>query len=105
MENQAIAGQIEFDHFGWRYFNKIKKKAMEQEFSWSGLLLSMSIAFFVVILTAFCLNFLYTSVKTASAQGKAGHNRIYLLENTQNYLQVDVFGQGKIKNLPNIYIA
>jgi len=105
MENQLNIGQIEFDHFGWRYFNKIKKKAMEQEFSWSGLFISMSIAFFIVILAALSLNILFNTVKAASLEARAGHNKIYLLENTENYLQVDALGEERIKNLRNYYMA
>ncbi len=97
--------QIELDHFGWRYFNKIRKKAMEQEFSWSGLLVSMSIAFFIVIFTALSLNVLFSAVKAADFEARAGNGKIYLLENTENYLQVDALGEEKIKNLRNFYVA
>jgi len=54
---------IGFYYIGWRYYNKIRKKAMEQEFSWSGLLISLSIAFFIVISAAFFLNFVYQSLE------------------------------------------
>lgn len=47
---------------GWKYYNQVRKKAMEQEFSWSGLFLSMSIAFFVVIAAAQGLSLAYESV-------------------------------------------
>ncbi len=53
---------ISFYYIGWKYYNKIRKKAMEQEFSWSGLFISLSIAFFIVISTAFFLNFIYQSI-------------------------------------------
>ena len=46
----------------WRYYNKFKKKAMEQEFSWSGLVLSLSIAFFVVIISAMLISLVYNSI-------------------------------------------
>ncbi len=58
---------------GWRSCKDIQKKAMEQKFSltaqtgWSGLLLSVSIAFFVVFVTAMLLNFAHDSIKMASA--------------------------------------
>jgi hypothetical protein len=52
------------NQIGWRQYNKIKKKAMEQEFSWSGLCLSLSIAFFIVIIAAFALNFAYNSISS-----------------------------------------
>ena len=49
------------EQISWRYYNKLKKKAMEQEFSWSGLVLSLSIAFFVVIVSAILLSLIYNS--------------------------------------------
>lgn len=44
---------------GWKYYNTITKKAMEKEFSWSGLIISLSIAFFIVLISAQILNGLY----------------------------------------------
>lgn len=52
---------------GWRSCKKIKKRAMEQKFSLSGLLLSMSIAFFVVFATAFLLDIARNSIEMAQA--------------------------------------
>jgi hypothetical protein len=60
-----------FNRVGWKYYNKIKKKAMEQEFSWSGLVVSLSIAFFVVTAVSFSLNLVYESVEKV-----ASHNNI-----------------------------
>ena len=54
------AQNIDISRIGWRYYNHIKKKAMEQEFSWTGLVLSLSIAFFIVIASSICLSFLYS---------------------------------------------
>ncbi len=51
-------------HIGWRYYNQIKKKAMEQEFSWSGLLISLSIAFFIVITVSYILSILNRSYES-----------------------------------------
>ncbi len=50
-------------YIGWKYYNTIKKKAMEQEFSWSGLFLSLSIAFFIVIVAALTLSLFYQSLQ------------------------------------------
>jgi len=50
-------------HIGWRYYNQIRKKAMEQEFSWFGLLVDLSIAFFIVISSAFFLSCLQKSIE------------------------------------------
>lgn len=57
-----IATTNVFGHDGWKYYNTIKKKAMEQEFSWSGLIVSLSIAFFIILSSAFCLRLLYNSI-------------------------------------------
>lgn len=59
------ANGLEFGQISWRYYNKIKKKAMEQEFSWSGFLVSMSIAFFIIVIAAFGLNFVHKSIAAA----------------------------------------
>ncbi|MDO8668273.1 MAG: hypothetical protein Q7K35_04230 [bacterium] len=59
-KNQANCFNLE--QTGWKYYNSIKKKAMEQEFSWSGLLISLSIAFFIVIISASALSFINHSV-------------------------------------------
>jgi hypothetical protein len=49
----------DYSYLGWKYYNIIRKKAMEQEFSWSGLIVSLSIAFFIVISMALLLNILH----------------------------------------------
>jgi len=68
MYNVRVSNTIKnfnFSHSGWKYYNKIKKKAMEQEFSWSGFLISLSIAFFIVLSSAFVLNLVHSSVFSA----------------------------------------
>lgn len=63
MKNSIISSsELGFNHVGWRYYNEIKKKAMSQEFSMQSLILSLSIAFFIVAFTAIGLNFVYYSV-------------------------------------------
>ncbi len=52
----------QFYYIGWKYYNTIRKKAMESEFSWSGLGISLSIAFFIVISWAFLLSFIFHSL-------------------------------------------
>ena len=54
---------IKLSHIDWKQYNIIKKKAMEQEFSLSGLVLSLSIAFFVVIFSAYVLSGIYSIVE------------------------------------------
>ena len=111
MENiQVGANEFGFEHIGWRYYNKIRKKAMEQEFSWSGLLISMSIAFFVVIITAFSLNFLYNSVNTTHIHKQLLNQKIYRLEamNQQKleyYLQINHLSQEKMEKVRSAYLA
>ncbi|MCK5510409.1 hypothetical protein KAI65_02605 [Candidatus Parcubacteria bacterium] len=85
---------------GWKYYNNIKKKAMEQEFSWAGLLLSMSIAFFIVIITAYSLTLLHTSFKNAQLE-QTINQQIYSLKVSQDksgkhYIQVDIIDLNKI---------
>ncbi len=57
--------QSTIDNFGWKSFNLLKKKAMEQELSWSGLVVSMSIAFFIVAGCAFIMNNIHQSLEEA----------------------------------------
>ena len=53
------------NNIGLKYYNSITKKAMEQEFSWSGLIISLFIAFFIVMVSAFALNLIYQSIEAA----------------------------------------
>ena len=57
----TAANAFDLGRISWRSYNIVKKKAMEQEFSWSGLLLSLSIAFFVVVACAQGLSMIYQS--------------------------------------------
>jgi hypothetical protein len=68
-------------HIGWKYYSKIKKKAMEQEFSWVGLFISLSIAFFVVITSVYILNAIYLSIEKNILIFDQKSARIYKLEN------------------------
>lgn len=51
-------------YFGWKHYNNILKKAVEQEFPGKigGLSISLSIAFFIVITSALLLNLIYQSI-------------------------------------------
>lgn len=69
--------EIKLSHVNWRQYNLIKKKAMEQEFSWSGLVLSLSIAFFVVIGAALILSSFYSVLEKKS---------INFSENSKNHI-------------------
>jgi len=79
-KNQADYFNLE--HIGWKYYNTIKKKAMEQEFSWSGLLVSLSIAFFIVIASALFLNFIFNSIEADKQRQEIANKNIYYLEKT-----------------------
>jgi hypothetical protein len=59
-KNQAKCFNLE--QIGWKHYNFTRKKAMEQEFSWSGLLISLSIAFFIVIASATVLSSINHSI-------------------------------------------
>jgi len=62
MANINTSANIGF--IGWKHYNQVLKKAMEQEFSWFGLLISLSIAFFIVLFSAIILNLAYQSIET-----------------------------------------
>ena len=72
-----------FRHIGWKYYNLAKKKAMEQESSWSGLLISLSIAFFVVSATTQALNLTYETISRAKNK-EVVEEKIYYLEDIKN---------------------
>ncbi len=57
--------EFKFGLMTWRSYNSIKKKAMEQEFSMSGLILSLSIAFFIVLGSAQALSVTYQGIVSA----------------------------------------
>ncbi|MFA5359908.1 MAG: hypothetical protein WC349_03045 [Patescibacteria group bacterium] len=76
------ANYFNLEHIGWKYYNTIKKKAVEQEFSWSGLLISLSIAFFIVITSALILNFIFNSINGVRQNRELSNKNIYYLEKT-----------------------
>ncbi len=59
-----------------RSYRQFKKKAMEQELSWTGLVRNLSIAFFIVVISASCLNFIYNSIETKNTQRVDGQHVI-----------------------------
>ena len=99
----------DFNFIGWKAYNQIKKKAMEQEFSWSGLIISLSIAFFIVIACAQGLSLLYQSIEADKAHRQTFESKIYQLEKniridfsktySSNLVLVETFQyQGKYSN-------
>ncbi|MBU0636751.1 MAG: hypothetical protein ABH818_01025 [Patescibacteria group bacterium] len=78
--NKIRVNYCDLGHIGWRYYNEIKKKAVEQEFSWSGLALSLSIAFFIVVICAQGLNLSYQSIEANKRFQQLPNQKIYFLE-------------------------
>ncbi len=72
-------------HIGWRYYNRFKKKAMDQKFSIAGLVVSLSIAFFIVISTALVLSFAYNSFQGSNTKLEAVQGNIYFQESQDAY--------------------
>jgi len=94
---------------GWKYYNNIKKKAMESEFSWSGLILSISIAFFIVLITAYSLSLLHVSYQKTKINSIIKNN-IYSLEKfhtclNSDYFEVNSIDLSKFKHTNNTYLA
>ncbi len=62
--------------FGWKSYRLIRKKAMEQELSWSGLIVSLSIAFFIVISCAFALRAIAVSLEHKQSSPSSQNERV-----------------------------
>ena len=85
MKNANIAtSPIGLDFIGWKAYNQIRKKATEKEFSWSGLLLSLSIAFFIVLFSAYILNIFYQSIEGDRSHEEFLNNKVYYLEDVRH---------------------
>ncbi len=78
-KNQANCFNLE--RIGGKYYNTIRKKAVEQEFSWSGLLISLSIAFFIIALSALTLKFILLSIETDAYRQKSLIQKVNYSEN------------------------
>jgi len=106
MTNTNIrANSLDLKYISWKSYNTIKKKAMEQKFSWSGLLISLSIAFFIVIACAQALSLMHQSIiKTQNYQQQL-NNQMYRLESTNNYLHKKYISSDKIEYLPQLNLA
>lgn len=90
MINSNVAsdyGDFKLGQISWKHYNTIKKKAMEQEFSLSGLVVSLSIAFFIVIIASFFLSSLNKVLQKESIiYNSISENSLYIEEaiNTEN---------------------
>jgi len=67
-------------HQTWKSFAGLQKKAMEQEFTWSGFIISLSIAFFIVGTSSATLNALYLKFEPTQPIYKTNTTKIYILE-------------------------
>lgn len=105
----TVSGTCDFNlyHTGWKYYNSIKKKAMEQEFSWSGLVLSLSIAFFIVIGSALILNSIYKSISYKQLLDKRANGlyRIESINNSAEFLNIKSLTDRQIRNTNRINLA
>jgi len=81
--NNETNNLFNFGYIGWKSYNTIKKKAMEQEFSWSGLIISLSIAFFVIIAASQISNIAYQSYISTKNKNLIKNEKIYQLERGQ----------------------
>jgi len=98
-----------FNQISWKSYNSIKKKAMEQEFSLSGLLISLSIAFFIVVSCAQGLHLIHEYALKTQAYRQRLNDQLYRLENfeseTANYFNKNYISSDKIRCLPEINLV
>lgn len=88
-------------HIGWKYYNQIREKAVEREFSWSGLCVSLSIAFLIVIFSAQVLGFTYKSIEKAEKKELFIKNHIYKLERAGSGNDKKYFNEKSISTIVN----
>lgn len=102
----ATANGLDLKYIGWKYYNQIRKKAMDNS-SVSGLIISMSIAFFIVIAASTVMRFTYISLEKPGVEEKFIQQRIYQLEvfshiNQERYLQPGTVNREKIDSFSSI---
>lgn len=74
--------------FGWKSYRLLRKKAMEQELSWTGLIISISIAFFIVATCATALRVIVTSLEEKKNSSAPKNERVL----NSGYLAQSIFG-------------
>lgn len=74
--------------FGWKSYRLLRKKAMEQELSWSGLIISISIAFFIVATCATALRVIVSSLEEEKNSSVPKNERVL----NSGYLAQSIFG-------------
>jgi hypothetical protein len=102
----ATANGLDLRHIGWRYYNGIRKKVMDKS-SASGLVLSLSIAFFIIIAASAILRFTYVSMEQSGVKERFMQQKMYQLEvfdNTtkERYLQSGTVNRVKIDSFSSI---
>lgn len=109
IENLELkANGFNYEPIGWKHYNKISKKAMEK-ISASGLVVSLFIAFFMVIFAASLLGVVYNSVEKAQYTEKAMKDNIYRLESmdgysSDKYLQIEEISREKLEKIREIQL-
>ncbi len=102
--NKAVmpAKGFSFGFIGWKSYNRIKKKAVEQEFPGGngGLILSLSIAFFIVLSSAYIFSLVNQSIMSNCPPEDFMGQKVYHLENSQ-YLNVGVDSNFYIRRGPD----
>ena len=79
--NRHSLKRQQFNAFGyttWKSCNDLRKKAVEQEFTWSGFVISLSIAFLFVYSSSLGFNTLY---EKSLSQKDEQQNQIILIDN------------------------
>jgi len=79
-----LASETNFYFIGWKAYKQIKKKAMEHEFSWSGLIIGLSIAFFIVLASAQALNLVHQSMVATKKHEYLLNQKLYQLESVNH---------------------
>lgn len=105
----ASANVLDFKHIGWKYYNQIRKKVMDES-SVSGLFVSLSIAFFIVIFAASFFRICFLSIEQPGAGQKIIQEKFYQLEvfdssGRQQYLQPASMDLNKIESVCSVYLA
>lgn len=84
----SVSTHVYSHSFGWKSYRLLKKKAMEQELSWSGLIISLSIAFFIVAGCAATLRMIGASLEAQPATGSSQQQRVL----DTSYIAQTIFG-------------
>jgi len=103
------ANILDFKHIGWKYYNQLRKKVMDES-PVSGLFVSLSIAFFIVVFASSFLRICYISLEQAYAEEKLPRDKIYQLEvfyndSLEKYIQPVNLDINKIDSTSSLGLA